>query len=74
MFKVYGLYNLVPNVCLKFSILVTNFAASIFENVSVAVVLYVIVCNFVLLLEEFDVVGWSDTGGVAVLEDGNVIV
>ena len=35
--------------------------------------LYVDVCNFVLL-EEFDVVSWSDTGGVAVFEDGNMIV
>ena len=32
------------------------------------------VCNFVLFLEMFDVVGWSDDGGVTVLEDGNVIV
>ena len=39
-----------------------------------AVVLHVVVYNFVLLLEEFYVVSWSDTGKVAAFEDGNVIV
>ena len=29
-----------------------------------------VVCIFVLLLEEFDAIGWSDTGRVAVFEDG----
>ena len=34
----------------------------------------VVVCDFVfLLLEVFYAVGWSDAGGVAVLQDGNVV-
>ena len=67
MFEVYSVYNLVPCVGLKFPIRVSNFAASIFENVCKelcrAAVLDMDLCNFVLLLEVFDVVGWSDAEG-----------
>ena len=76
--KVYGLYNLVPSVCFEFSVFFGNFLSNIPENVSVvlcgAVMFNVVVDSFVLLLEEFDVVCWSDARGVAVFEDRNVIV
>ena len=56
-------------MCLRVSILFANFATSIFENVCAvlcrAEVFDVIVCDFMLLLEVFDVVGWSDAGGLA---------
>ena len=69
-------------MCLKFSILGANFAASIFEDVSVelcgAGVVDVTVWELVLLLEVFDIVGWYDAGvgegGVVIFEDGNVVV
>ena len=68
------MYNLVPSVCLKFLILVANFTASIFENVCVELcrtgVFDVVLSDFVLLLEVFDVVGRSDAGEITVLEDG----
>ena len=34
----------------------------------------VIVCDFVLLLEVFYVVGWSYAGGVTMFKDGDVVV
>ena len=58
-------------MCLKFSILVANFPASIFENVYVkfcwAEKFDVVLCDFVLLLEVFNVVCWSDVGGLCPL-------
>ena len=65
-------------MCLKLSMLVANFAASIFENVSVELcrveMFDVVVYDFMLFMEMFDVLGWSDAGRVTVLEDGDVIV
>ena len=49
-------------MCLKCSILISNFAGSIFENVCVelcrAEVFDVVACDFMFMLEVFDAVGY----------------
>ena len=76
--EIYVLYNLVPGVCFLLKIFFRDFASNIFEPVSVgscgAVVFDVLVNDFVLMLKEFDGVSWGNAGGVAVFEDGYVIV
>ena len=70
-------YNLVPNVCLKFSMVVVNFTTSIFENVYVKLcrteMFDVVACDFVLLMKVFVVVGWSDAGGLRYLRKGTLL-
>ena len=61
-----NVFKILDNKCV-FKVRVANFAASIFENVCVelcrAVKIDAVVCDFVLLLVVFNVVGWFDDGG-----------